>query len=86
MPEGHVHYAAESCVVCGRHIRWLPRPETIERRRLNGFRVARLVMCERLTRWEQHFVREVSLLKKLSPRQQAIVNELAATYLKGAAA
>jgi len=85
MPEGHIHYAAEHCEHCGRYIRWLPRPENLERQRLNAFRLARLAMCDALSHWQRSFVRDVLQLRKLSPRQQAIVDELAATYLKEAA-
>jgi hypothetical protein len=84
MPEGHIHYAAESCADCGKFIRWLPRPENLERQRLNGVRLAKLAKCDRLTSWERHFIRDVSPRKKLSPRQQAIVDDLAATYLEEA--
>jgi hypothetical protein len=63
----------------------LPKPETVEERRLNAFRLTKLAMCDALTPWQRNFVCEVLPLRKLSPRQQAIVNELAATYLMGAA-
>jgi hypothetical protein len=36
------HYAKEVCTNCGRVLRWLPKPETIERRQRNGFRLAKL--------------------------------------------
>ena len=85
MPEGHVHYAAECCTDCGRHLRWLLRPENVERQKLNGFRLAKLAVCDRLTSWERNFIRDVSQRKKLSPRQQAIVDDLAAAYLEEAA-
>ena len=82
MPDGHTHHAREVCVACGAFTRWLPRPETVERRRLNGFRLAKLGMCPRLTKWEQHFVESVSWRQKLSPRQQEIVDRLVETYLE----
>jgi hypothetical protein len=85
LPETHVHYAQLKCASCGRHIRWLPQPENVERKRLNDFRLAKLAKCDRLTSWERHFVRDVSQRKKVSPRQQAIVDDLAATYLEEAA-
>jgi hypothetical protein len=86
MPPGHPHHTAERCAACGAFIRWLPRPETIERRHLNGFRLAKLAMCAGLDAWERNFVCDVSQQRKLSPRQQEIVNKLAAKYLKEAVA
>jgi hypothetical protein len=82
MPAGHVHYAALRCAACGAFIGWLPKPETIERRRLNGFRLARLLMCGRPTSWERHFVGDVSQRKRVSPRQQKIIDRLCADYVK----
>lgn len=85
MPRGHLHHAARRCAYCGAHLSWLPKPQTIERRRLNGCRLARLAMCDGLTSWERNFVFDVSQRKNVSPRQQAIIDELVATYLKEAA-
>jgi hypothetical protein len=85
MPRGHLHQAAVRCAYCGRHLRWLPKPETIERRRLNGFKLATLAMCDRLTSWERHFVRDSSQRKRVSPKQQEIIDRLCATYRKEAA-
>ena len=82
MPRGHIHHAREVCTHCGVFIRWLPKPETIERRRLNGFKLAKLAMCDRLTSWERHFVRDRSQRKRVSPKQQEIIDRLCATYLE----
>ena len=82
LPVGNVHHRREVCSICGAFIRWLPRPETVERRRLNGYRLARLGMCPSLNRWEANFVQSASQCKKISRRQQAIVDRLVATYLE----
>ena len=73
MPVGHIHFAAEQCADCGRLLRWLPRPETIQHRRLNAFRLAKLAMCDRLSTWERGFVASVAKHKKLSPKQLEII-------------
>ena len=83
-PGGQPHYAHEVCATCGRHVRWFPKPATIERRKLNAFRLARLGMCSTLSPWERHFVRSVSQRKKLSRRQQAVLDRLVTQYLEGA--
>jgi hypothetical protein len=85
MPEGHTHHAREVCAVCGGFIRWLAKPETLVRQRLNVFRLAKLGMCSGLTEWESRFVADVSKRRKVSPRQQAIIDELCDKHLKGAA-
>jgi hypothetical protein len=82
MPQGHKHYAMETCAICRRFVRWLPRPETIERARNNAFRLARLAMCSELNSWERGFVRDVARRRKLSPRQQEIVERLCREYLE----
>jgi hypothetical protein len=84
LPDGHLHFARLRCVLCDRHSRWLPRPETIERRTLNSFKPARLAMCEGLSSWERRFVGDVLKLAKLSPRQQVLVARFYAQYLEGA--
>ena len=82
MPSGNLHYAAERCADCGSHLRWLPRPETLVRQKLNGFKLARLATVDGLTTWERSFVRDVSQRRKLSPKQQQIIDRLCADYLK----
>jgi hypothetical protein len=85
MPAGHVHHAREVCADCGVSLRWLPKPATLVRQRLNAFKLARLAMCGRLTPWEGHFVRSVSQCRKVSPKQQEIIDRLSASYLEQAA-
>jgi len=84
LPDGSWHYARLTCVACGRFLRWLPKPQTIERRTLNSFRLARLAMCPDLSDWERRFVGDVLKLAKLSPRQQVLVERLCTQYLEGA--
>jgi hypothetical protein len=82
LPDGSPHFARLTCALCNRHLRWLPRPETVERERVNAFRLARLAMCEGLNPWERGFVRSVSQLRKISPRQQQILDELVEKHLE----
>jgi len=85
MPSGSVHHAREVCAVCRAFIRWLPKPQTIERERTNAFRLARLAMRPDLSDWERRFVSDVSKLAKLSPRQQVLVERLCREYLEAKA-
>jgi hypothetical protein len=82
LPDGSWHYAWLTCVACGRFLRWLPRPETIERERVNAFKLAKLAMCEGLSKWERSFVHHVSQQRKLSPKQQQIIDRLAVQDLE----
>jgi hypothetical protein len=83
LPDGGLQYAHEVCATCGRHVRWLPKPKTIERQRWYAFRLSRLAMCDRLNSWARNFVRDISGRRKLSPKQQEIVDRLCAQYLEG---
>jgi hypothetical protein len=84
MPEGHVHSEAEHCADCGAFIRWLQRPSTIARRRLNTIRLTRLLAYRALSRWERGFLESVTRRGgKLTPKQGAIVDRLWAEYTKG---
>ena len=85
LPDTHKHYSKKICISCGAFLRWLPRPENVERQKLNAFKLARLAMCARLSPWECAFVREVSQRRKVSPKQQEIIDRLSATYLQGGA-
>ena len=82
---GHVHFAREVCVVCGRFLRWSAKPATLEGQRSNGFRIAKLTMQEGLTPWEREFLRSVAHQPRLSPRQQEILDKLCTKYLEAKA-
>jgi hypothetical protein len=84
LPSNHLHFAREICATCRRPVRWLPRPETLQRRASNAYKLARRSMCSCLNAWERTFVRSVSQQRKLSPKQQEIVDRLSATHLEGA--
>jgi hypothetical protein len=67
--------------------KFLPRPENVERRKLNGLRLAKLQMCAGLNSWEREFIQSLAKQgNKLSPKQQAVSDRLCATYLEGRAA
>jgi hypothetical protein len=84
LPEGEFHYAAKRCAACRAFIDWVAKPSNLARRRFDAARVARLAMCSSLSAWERSFVRSVSQQRKLSPRQQALVEWLYVQHLEGA--
>jgi hypothetical protein len=81
-PPGSVHFGREICMNCDRTLRFLPKPQTLVRKRLNRFRIAQFAMCDSLNSWERGFISSVSQQRKISPKQLAILERLAATYLK----
>ena len=82
MPQGHAHFAREICSQCRAFLRWVPRPETLERQRVNAFPLAKLSMHPGLSDWERRFVRDVSKNRRLSPKQQALILRLVTRYLE----
>ena len=87
LPQGSKHYAKLRCAICGEHLRFLPKPENLERRKLNAYRLAKLQTAPGLNQWERQFVDGLSKLNsnKLSPKQQAAFDRLCLTYLDGRA-
>jgi hypothetical protein len=85
IPAGHVHFAAERCSQCGCLLRWIPKPATVERQKLNAFKLAKLSMIDGLSDWERSFVRSIAHQNRLSPRQQEILDRLVAKFLEGKA-
>jgi hypothetical protein len=83
LPPGSYHFAKERCTNCDRVLRFLPKPQTIERQHLNAYRIAKLAMCDGLTDWERSFVKSVAQQRRLSPRQQDCLNRLYAERLEG---
>ena len=81
-PGGMPHYSHEVCVACGGHLRWHPKPQNVERRKLIAAYLARLAMCSTISSWERTFIRSVSEQRKLSPKQLAIIDRIASQHLE----
>jgi hypothetical protein len=81
-PPGSRHYKKLECANCGAFLRFLPKPETIERVRLNGYKLAQLTMCGQLDSFERQFVDSLAKAgnPKLTPRQQAVFDRIHAAY------
>ena len=73
---GSVHFAREVCRNCDRVLRWIAKPANVERQRLNGYRIAKLAMSEALNSWERRFISSVAQQRRLSPKQQAKLDQL----------
>ena len=76
------HYAKLKCGNCGAFLKFLPRPENQQRRIINGYRLAKLQMCDGLNSWEREFIESLSKHgdNKLTPKQQAVFDRICLTY------
>jgi hypothetical protein len=85
LPAESRHYARLECARCGAFLRFLPKPENITLRKLNGFKLAKLQMHRDLNAWEREFVNSLAGKGdgKFTPRQQSVFDDLCATYLRG---
>lgn len=81
-PTPHLqHHGKETCAACGRFIRWVPKPQTIERQNRNGSAVVALRNNENLTAWERAFIATLDGQgPKVSPKQQGVLDKLVAKY------
>src|SRR5439155_6136616 len=77
-PPGSEHYGRLRCAECNAFIRFVPKPKSVERRKLNGFRLAELQMCAGLNPWELEFVQSIAKQgnNKLTPKQQSVFDSL----------
>lgn len=74
------HHAREDCLDCGKFLRWLPKPETIQRQADNAEKIVRLRSAN-LPKWEAGFM--LSLEKQgrhFSPKQQATLDKIYDTF------
>jgi hypothetical protein len=81
-PPGSEHFGRLRCAECGAFLRFVPKPKNVERRQLNGFRLAKLQMCPRLNSFERQFVDSLARQgNKLTPRQQQVFDRICADHL-----
>jgi hypothetical protein len=82
-PPGSEHYGRLRCAECGCILRFVPKPKNVERRQLNSYRLAKLQMCPSLNDWERQFVDSLAKVgnSKLTPKQQAVLDQLCLTQL-----
>jgi hypothetical protein len=76
------HHAKLICKDCRKFISWVPKPETLQQRKENQEILTSLSKLE-LPSWERQFVRQLSTLRNISPKQQTKLFELKEIYLKG---
>jgi hypothetical protein len=70
------HHGREDCADCGRFLRWVPKPQTIERNKENARRIEFLGNAQ-LNMWEKQFVLTVRKQgSRLSPKQQTKLDEI----------
>lgn len=74
------HHGKDVCAACGRFVRWVAKPETLEREAQNKKRIGQLCGIGRISAWEKSFLESVSSQPKLSPRQQVVLDKLWEKY------
>lgn len=80
-PRSSPHYARRVCPKCKKFLAWVPKPETIERRKENSIILTQLSKIT-LPAWERRFVRELATHSNITPKQQAQLYLLRDTYLQ----
>jgi hypothetical protein len=79
--ESGLHDSKEVCASCGTFIKWLPKPETVERQKRNAAELSRLSQRQDLPKWEKEFVASlITQGPKLSPRQQKMLDEVSQRF------
>lgn len=77
------HFGKETCQQCGKFLRWVPKPQNIEKQKTNADAVVKLRNDDRLSAWERGFVATLDTQgPKVSPKQQAILDKLIAKFLQ----
>lgn len=76
------HHAKLICKDCRKFISWVPSPENVQQRKENTEILTALSMMEHLPAWERQFVRQLSMLRNISPKQQKKLLEIKDIYLK----
>src|SRR5215831_11064440 len=75
LPPGQPHYSQVVCALCERRLCWKPHPSNSERRRTNAINLAKLLGSNRLTDWECGFCQGIQHHPRISPKQQALLDE-----------
>lgn len=79
-PEGP-HYAKEVCADCGRFIKWLPKPENLQKIKDTQDRLRILWKYHDLTAWEKQFLMSIEKAGcRCSPKQQAVLESIWSKY------
>ena len=76
-------HAKEVCADCRKFLGWLPKPETVQRRKDNDEILSALSKLDDLTGWEREFIRSVVTHKNISPKQQNTIYVLRDKYFAG---
>lgn len=79
------HHARRTCAVCGKFMGWLPKPETVERRKENERILTALAKRHDLDEWTRNFIRDLVTHKNITPKQQTLLLKMRDTYLNSSA-
>lgn len=76
------HHGSAVCADCGKFMGWVAKPENIKQQEDNAKILTALSKLPNLPSWEREFVRTLSSIKHLSPKQQAKLLEIRDIHLK----
>jgi hypothetical protein len=78
MHEGCKHWAARRCSLCDCFLGWRPKPENAIKRSQQQELLSRLLESEHLTPWEHKFLQGLKGKRKVSPKQQEVLDRIEA--------
>jgi hypothetical protein len=76
------HTAKLVCKHCKKFFQWVPSAENTKQRAENVLTLTALSKLPDLPSWERQFVRQLSTLRSISPKQQKKLLEIRDLYLK----
>jgi hypothetical protein len=80
IPSYTTHDEARRYGVCDRFSGWEPKPENQQKRQQHKKAIVALLKSAQLAEWERIFLTEISKQKRLSPKQQAFLEQFAARF------
>jgi hypothetical protein len=79
--QGNSHHSHAICSDCCQHLYYMAKPSNTERRKQNAINIQKLLDSNRLTEWENGFCQGIHHNQRLTPRQNALLDQLVNKYL-----
>src|SRR6266576_5679643 len=79
--QGGPHYSHSICSDCSQHLYYVAKPSNAERRKQNAINIQKLLDSNRLTEWENGFCQGIHHNQRLTPKQNALLDQLVIKYL-----
>ncbi|PMB27799.1 hypothetical protein [Fischerella thermalis] len=79
-----IHWGEVRCSDCGRHLKWLPSPKIEEAHQKRILLIDSLLPVTK--GWENFYLKNIRDIRKLSPKQQEKLDQIANRHAQGGAA